>query len=661
MRRSQITLYMILGLAMLMAVLLAIGLLTDWYGLKPPEEIQLCEIPTQLAPLENAVSQCQLLIAREGAKKLLSNGGYIDPLQSGIVPVITPYGNAFSPFEDKIIPYWRYIDNGLEKSAAPPLDYDTPLSIKNQLERYIDERIDSCVPWDDFAEYNINRKEPRTTVFFSEDDIEVVTDWEIETDVSDCGTKSFFSFSTIVDAPIKRLYDVAYGTVLLLRDYKQLELLTIDWLGIYANGLGSLPPLFGTVSFSNKFRVYPLDSAKQELDEVITMLSDSVQLGGSKRMQAVFNSDPVVDDLRISAITPPVSGIDRMSFNSFYYPGTSYLAINGNLGAAIPKIISIPVPLIGSLFPKMVDETYRYDVVYPLQFRFEQDGYVLNVGYEVNIKANKPDNGTIPDASYEHTLCDNPGGSDATIRVNPDIPATISFSCAGEVCPLGDTFNGELKATLPACAEGSLEAITDDYFSDVVSVTSSAGNDIDVTIDLYEPKKTRISVKGYNIKLLSDDSMQVSDNPVDVRANVVLLRHGKPYFVSPGIDGTADMVPGVYDVFIINVTEFDPPVEIEKMVITGGVVINGTNFSFLPTVYLSKDEDKAVNIPVVPDNLVIEAFSLSVIPTANGLILPDISTYDDLSLLSGLFLFNDNSSIYYIINGDKGTVKIRMN
>lgn len=129
-KKAQLTIIIFVAIVIVLAIIL-------FYLLK--DNLFQTDIPRNMRPVYDSYLDCIKSITREGAYLLGQQGGYIK------LPDFEP-ASSYRPFSNQLdflgqpIPYWMYISgNNVLKEQIP-----TKTQMQNQLQDYIQERIDFC-------------------------------------------------------------------------------------------------------------------------------------------------------------------------------------------------------------------------------------------------------------------------------------------------------------------------------------------------------------------------------------------------------------------------------------------------------------------------------------------------------------------------------------
>ena len=164
-KRGQITIFIIIGIVLLLTVALFLFLRSAIVE-RAPARVAVEEIPTELDPVRAYVQDCLKDTLLDGFNILGARGGYIDPAQHGISTNSQnpTESNAVSFMPDDpnspLIPYWAYfsssntcLQNCRCDSEKPPLCksgrkdcFSTGQnSIEEQIEDFIIGNLDNCI------------------------------------------------------------------------------------------------------------------------------------------------------------------------------------------------------------------------------------------------------------------------------------------------------------------------------------------------------------------------------------------------------------------------------------------------------------------------------------------------------------------------------------
>ena len=653
-RQAQVSMFIIIGLLLLLGVIISVTVFSDFLTYTPPEEQVASELETELQPLVAAVRSCQEQILEEAADELLRGGGYIDAQQAGLQATPPPTNNAVQLHAQATIPYWRYARAGVERTKKPPLSGPQPTSISSQLANYVDERLPDCVPWSDYSQYDIQVGTPTSLVTYSNEETRINTDWPVRVQTT-LAVKEYDGFQAAVDAPVQRLYRLAEELTEATRSTKLIENRLLDWISIYG-GLNNLPPIDGTMELTRNFEVYSVAQAREELDLVIARALSYIQLHGSKDSTLLFHEDESFNVLQINSLIPETTHTTTQTSFRAYNPSTTHtstqtrLLINNNPAIAIPTLTRFnspgPSSIIMSVLPPLVDNRFLYETTFPVIYELTHNGYTLQVAYQANIKNNQAATLTESTDLESTSICESPGGSPLSLEVNTNEPTTVTYTCGTTTCPVGTATDGSLQATLPACATGELQVYAENKYSQTHTLASSSDEPINLRATLYEPREIDVTYYTRRIALLpvdlDDDGFvyepQLSEEEHLSDATIYLLRRGMPYVaVLEEGDTSAQLIPGEYDVLAIKLADeqlvIDEDVREEGSMLFGLI---GGETVVLEEIVLDEAPLNFLQITDEQPGLQITPGTTSVDLIGARIVHSDIQEHEDLELLGHL-------------------------
>lgn len=164
-KRGQVTIFIIVGLIILISSLVVININSKSKQLDVDMEFKesITSRPNFAKPVANYIEVCMQSTAKEAFILLGERGGYI--YNNIALPIKGDFVNSQGvEFFGNVIPYWEYVDTPTGKTNGFNVIYNVPslcksnracittsapgdddMSIEGQVERYIDENIDSCL------------------------------------------------------------------------------------------------------------------------------------------------------------------------------------------------------------------------------------------------------------------------------------------------------------------------------------------------------------------------------------------------------------------------------------------------------------------------------------------------------------------------------------
>lgn len=448
-KRGQVTLFVIVGIVLLIVVLLLLYLNTKKTDNQPNLVDKYSEtISNDMVPLKNNVEFCLAKTAKEGFKELGLHGGFINPppfIQYDVVPGYKNTGLEEFKGSGIIMPFWSYIDSPPDcrtckfKDNSPPLEGTSTYSVQTQIQSYINENLLSCL--NDFSDYkqkyNISYDSPKSVVQFDDNDVFVGLDWNITASIGTT-TTSASKFNTIIDLQFKRLY--AYARSLLFQS-EQLpnKRISEDLMQTIINTLSTgaqnavIPPADGPmIEGFDSIKTWNLQDVRKIFKEYLSQNINYLQVEGTKDSYRSFSNNPY-DQTLYSRFQMPFVSDDtyyqqvKTRFN-FFPDWPIYVKTNPGYGDFVmPETLYKNIIFFTFSF---ANYKFSYDVTYPVMVTledsqaFNNEGYLFQYAYESNIRNNAPyTNGTI---FVNSSLYDDNSTSEYTANDQRTVPVTIS-------------------------------------------------------------------------------------------------------------------------------------------------------------------------------------------------------------------------------------------
>lgn len=543
-KRGQITLFVILGLLLLLIVGIGMYLISTSKVKDIPitQEQFKVSYDLNLEPIYQDITYCMKDLGTNAVKKMGTQGGFLNITGLRYNNPSEHRNNALQMFagSDMIIPYWYYIDSPpdcvdcVQKLRIPTLEGTDDSSIQGQLKKYIEQNLLDCV--NDFDAYkddfDINYEKLDVTIFFREKDIYVGLQWPIEVKFKD-GSKSsrLEFFNTEIDVPMKKIYEVALSSLLQLefvQDTRTLESFTTDIIEYYSFGGKDalIPPTSGPTEFGlTAPKMWLLKDVKEILKEAISENIPFMQVQGSKDSYFYFSDIPLEQDLYSNYqntiyTNPDYLANTKIRFN--YFPTwPMYVNVNPSKGEVIlPETVNMDL-----LFLQLGNTRYNfdYDIAYPVLLTFEDEyaldgkGYLFQYVYEVNLRNTAPyTNESINfSAIFDNEKFETqdtiefgtPSQRTIPLKINvvngynylPVENVSITYDCIDKTLFVGESKLKEGKAlietTMPPCFNGEFKHINEEYASNGIQKSLEIGGNYELNYVVYPKKNIRLIVK----------------------------------------------------------------------------------------------------------------------------------------------------------------------
>ena len=494
-KKGQITVFIILGILMLLALTLVIVLKTDVVSFKSEEVIL-----TEKGKVENFITTCMDKIGDEALFAIGVQGGYIDVPQD-----LTTADLSLRVSPMNVIPYWAYGAN----TNIPSL-----LQIKDRIDEYMEENLRDCLfDMEAFQEtYDLIEKSDITS------DTQIVdkqvifkVHWDVEIN-NKAGEVVSEVINHQVESPVKlkRLRDLAEKIVFSELDSLKLEDIAQDLIALEHPDV----PVAGFEMSCNK------------------------KTWNTKKVE-----ETLMDLLRVNIKQLKIKGTDVIDFPDAYYPefkdgltyyenhyqwdlGADYKApdtsVVFNFDSTYPRIFAV-TPVSGSKMKSSQLGTgnalslvciqtwkFTYDLIFPVvvSVRDETTGYDFNIALTVHLLQNNPNRGEktirpsyivpsdtsdeyckdriIPMTVKTYELVENGKG----VSYREDLgDVGLSFTCLRYTCELENTeydFNNlgfaGISTNFPYCVGGILRGEKENYKENFVRVVTA--NNKEVELDL---------------------------------------------------------------------------------------------------------------------------------------------------------------------------------
>ncbi len=251
-RKAQITFFILLGFAILLALVISTILLTGRTEKKTEQTILTTKTPLRIQPIKDDINNCLMLSAKEAIQKLGKQGGYLYKSQGSTTPDISPaeYGIKYLEFDQQQTRYlidepigdlqnqnlqtiffstppaypWQTFpyDENTEQytgyygiNQLPYLYRPAPNSIQEQLETYIATNTKKCVKFESYQGLQITPNEPKATLFIAnetkklrtEEAVHFTLTWPITVkDTTSNTTTTISDFGTTIYFPLAKVY-----------------------------------------------------------------------------------------------------------------------------------------------------------------------------------------------------------------------------------------------------------------------------------------------------------------------------------------------------------------------------------------------------------------------------------------------------------------------
>ena len=379
MKKGQITLFMLLGIV----ILIIIGLLFFFraqilQGLLGNQLQKTETVPEQLRPAKDSFDNCVSQIGGNGLSIIGLQGGYItipkDNMPRGF---LNQFSNSLEVISNINTAYWFYAtSNGIQKINVPTKD-----QMKNDLNQYVKDNVDACIS-DQITSlsnegFTINKKgDIKVTSNIQYQYVELSVEYPIDVQYKGTG-KTLTNYYAKINYPLGEFYDSSID--ILNNENKQyyFENKTMDILEVYED----VP--FAGQSLDCVPKVWYTDNIEQKLKSYLRTNIGAVKVKGT--------IDAPVDNYYNMPIDKPKTDLET----NFLYTENWPLELSINGGEKILReetIIGGSNPATKMLAGLTCLNSYQfiYDIKYPILVQLKKNNYIFQYATQIIIKNNQP-------------------------------------------------------------------------------------------------------------------------------------------------------------------------------------------------------------------------------------------------------------------------------
>lgn len=487
MRRGQVTLFVMIGLVVLLAVGLFFLVDQDDASSSPGEE---------QAEVANFVQQCLGSIGEESIRTVGLHGGYTPEqiAQFNALPtkdtevIVNPPQNVLFWHEVHDCPageqgcIGEHIPALCKPGAECPRRHAaaSETSFQQSIETLVEERIATCLgDFESMPGFSVRtNRDPEVTALIREQDVLLTLEYPLEVTTPEGTRTGMDLFSASVPVQLPLMYDLATGIYDAHRNQNFLERVFLHLISVYMDINSPIPP-FRDTDISGNRKIWITADVQKTIEDQVLPFMNFVQIVNAK------NYVPLTSPGTEPELQPYAEGIYKylevkLSTDyypvdvQFEYPGTGmYLDIND--GKQVLKPRELPgldqMMLLGGL--RFLEFKHRYKAAFPIIVKLADDtafngnGFDLQFGLEANIWNNRPLNVTLPTAEFNtpDTTVDLTGPQQlveheyvVSIRDRhsrgPVPNAVVSYLCGYEIQAGVTDDEGIWRGRLPYCAAG---------------------------------------------------------------------------------------------------------------------------------------------------------------------------------------------------------------
>src|SRR3989344_1350122 len=474
-RRSQVTLFIIIGIVIIAAVILILVLRVG---------NKVDSVPANLQSPYDSFSKCLEDKTSLGVKLLLTQGGYIG------LPEFEP-GSSYMPFSSQLdfagtnFPYWYYVSgNNIQKEQVPSRS-----EMEKDLAKFVEENSVRC-NLDSFLDegYKLSQDTKSAKAVIKDNLVEIDIDMGLSISKGE-DSVSVGNHKIVVPTNLGKLYDSALSVYNKEQKELFLEQYAVDALRLYA-------PVDG-VEIKCSPLIWNADEIFNDLEEGIEANTLSLKSSGDK------NDYFYVEGLPENA---------RFINSRNWARGFEVDPAQG------PVLMATPVgnqPGLGVLGFCYIAYHFVYNVKYPVLIQTYEGEEIFQFPVAVVIQGNKPREALISSGLQEEIpdFCKYKN-SMTEVEVydlkNSPVDADVSYDCAGTSCYIGKTKKGVLVGEFPQCVNGRVIAKAEGY---------EEGSEIYSSVDSGRVKILTSRLHEINVSLLVDGQKYSGDAVISFSSN----------------------------------------------------------------------------------------------------------------------------------------------
>ena len=531
MKRGQITLFIIIGIIILMIVGLFLYIRKE-QALKRVEiaRPKIVKVPEEVEPINEFVLTCLYELAKDGIKKLGDHGGYVNVKELTYYPLFSTKGDAvqFSPGSELVTAYWWHMSSDddcrqncrFETKRVPLRKEQGFPSFESQIDDYVKENLEECLNgFEKFEKFGFivePRGTPKVETTITPEDVFITLEYPLRITRGET-SHDIKNFVAELDVKLKNIYDLATRITNAQIQHTYLERVTRTIIDLFS-GLDSkaLPPTSELEITLSPGTYWIKHSVKEKLKQLLQIYIPFIQVWGVRNYNYALAPRGFHDEkffevtynrqflLPLNVTYPELEA--RLQYFDWWEP---YFDLNCHGELCEPDQFSMFFPF--SLGMKRYE--FAYDVSFPVLVEISQpsafkgEGYSFKFFLEANLRNNQPFKiGTklYSTGRPELMLFCNPNqrtSGNITILVQDGVTglgvdeAIVYYACADARCNMGVTKNGTFASKFPRCLGGLLTIRKPGYASTTTVLDTDTSENFTITITLEPFRKLDFSIK----------------------------------------------------------------------------------------------------------------------------------------------------------------------
>lgn len=557
MKRSQVSIYIILGLILLVLMMLFMFLRETESEKKGQTSPYVDEVPSTYKSIQNYVLGCVEDVSIEAVKRAGEHGGYVNIsnpdysphiLQDSDIPTESDYINMGR--ENHPVPYYWYLksENTCMNCEVSNENIPSIEEIEKQLGMYVDKNIDQCLV--DLRSYKnqgyvVEKEEPETDVNIVEGKVIVQTKYPMSLSYNNTATVDIEDFGVDLHVPFLKAYNLSLSITSKQGTEQFLEEATMSLISSYS-GLANdkLPPIVHVDEGYNTV-VWSKTAVKEQLTNILKSYIPVFRVENTQNGETIEGSGKFQDAFFENTFIKNNISLQQATVNFMMLDWPIYFDITPNEGDLLkPSSFKNQYPY--NMIPSTQTNHYEffYDISYPVlvtisdEEALKGEGFDFMFALETNVRDNKnlhrwyTGNGTIGGWDYNNArfqvnpattqkggenfshskslMCEDKqrvvGPVNITVASSyseyPVEGATLSFKCGThKVCDIGKTDEeGYISTKIPLCVGGGITVEKEGYrpfiIDDVISNTSESA-EYDITLEKLQKKTIKVNKRHY--------------------------------------------------------------------------------------------------------------------------------------------------------------------
>jgi len=390
MKKAQITIFIILGII----ILIAIG-----FGIYLAAKTQIsAKTPGTEHALKTYVEDCLKQTAITALKKIGDNGGFLEfknPYRELQLKTEPAEGDALpiSELGTYAVPYWWYMKTPNNCNNCYITSDNMPLipEIEEQINNYITNNIHTCLnKFEPFSQMQIKTGEIAVKTLTTDNEIKISSEYPIE--ASRQGTTiKIKDFEATINIKLKKIIELANKIIEIQKQDSAIEQKIMHMLSIHMGAsYDTLPPI-SEITHDYYLITWTKEMAEMQIKQILNSYTPLLRYSGTKNAK----------DIKGEKYEKGFYNAMQISMNKKY---DLALDISYNNWPIYFEIS--PKPITGTyhkqtfpydLIPPFQTNTYEfyYDLSIPLLFQIRDpealkgEGYTMNFAIEANIRDNK--------------------------------------------------------------------------------------------------------------------------------------------------------------------------------------------------------------------------------------------------------------------------------